>query len=40
MEILTPTEEKPLFEIDENRLNEMMQLCLQICAPGPATTSQ
>ena len=29
MEILTPQDEKPLFEIDENRLNELMQLCKQ-----------
>ena len=29
MEILSLTEEKPLFEIDENRLNELMQLCKQ-----------
>ena len=27
MDILT--EEKPLFEIDENRLNELIQLCKQ-----------
>ena len=29
MEILSLTEEKPLFEIDENRLNELMQLWKQ-----------
>jgi hypothetical protein len=29
MEILTPQDEKQLFEIDENRLNELMQLCKQ-----------
>ena len=29
MEILPNQEEKPLFEIDENRLNELMQLCKQ-----------
>ena len=28
MEILTQ-EEKPLFEIDENRLNELIQICKQ-----------
>ena len=28
MEILT-NQEKPLFEVDENRLNDLMQLCKQ-----------
>jgi len=29
MEILPNQEEKPLFEIDENRLNELIQICKQ-----------
>ena len=29
MEILSQEELKPLFEIDENRLNELMQICKQ-----------
>ena len=27
MEILSLTEEKPLFEVDEDRLNELIQIC-------------
>ena len=29
MEILPNQDEKPLFEIDENRLNELIQICKQ-----------
>ena len=29
MEILPNQEEKPLFEIDEDRLNELIQICKQ-----------
>ena len=29
MEILSQEELKPLFEIDENRLNELIQICKQ-----------
>ncbi len=29
MDIVSLTEEKPLFEIDENRLNELIQICKQ-----------